>query len=334
MHRRRVMVPVVLLMAACTNATTQTGVTAGPRVLPQTMGERTSGFGYVPLDGLAVHESYDYETCFNDSSYTFNPETHRKRPLLSSLPDISVRFAVASLDAEGGVSFGPAKVTAKGRTYRAVLDYVNVDALPVEFYMRKFVRTEDALEPRSIYSALNPGEDVASYDVRVREFRYTPTDSATHQRRVTDEMFDQVTVPVYVGIGMRLTADIRALKGGITLASLAAIAAEAQANALSGTLTVQTLGIAGRGIATALPLPSKLDQTTVENGILALGSSRALIYSDSEDDAETTKTVRVVGLYSPVGTDPRLINVIYSELSRTPPPWKRLCSTTRSTAAP
>ena len=68
------------------------------------------------------------------------------------------------------------------------------------------------------------------------------------------------------------------LKSGIALTSLASIAAEAQRRALRGTLTVQTLGIAGKGIATALPLPSKLDQTTVENGILALGTSRSMLY--------------------------------------------------------
>jgi hypothetical protein len=33
----------------------------------------------------------------------------------------------------------------------------------------------------------------------------------------------------------------------------------------------------------------------------------------------------VVGLYSPVGSDPRLINAIYSELSRERPPWQHPC---------
>ena len=124
---------------------------------------------------------------------------------------------------------------------------------------------------------------------------------------------------------MRLAADIRALKSGIALTSLGAIAAEAEASALSGTLTVQTLGISGKSIATTLPLPSKLDQTTVENGIMALATARAIIYSD---DGDVYTVPRVVGLYSPVGSDPRLINAIYSELARSNAWWwERSCET-------
>jgi hypothetical protein len=295
------------------------------RRLPTTLGEAASGFGYVPLDGLAIAELHDAATCFGKDDKGAEV-TYATRPLLQALPDISVRFAVASFSAEGALSFGPAKVTQKGGTYRAVLDYVNVDALPVVFFMRKLVRSKDG--KRAFAKMLTPvqqGEEVVSYEVRIRQLEITKQDSVAQQALETGDQFDQVTVPVYVGIGMRLSADIRALKSGISLTSLGALAAEAQANALSGTLTVQTLGITGKAIATALPLPSKLDQTTVENGILALGSSRAVIYTAGTPNGDVITTPRVVGLYSPVGSDPRLINVIYSELSRNKPYWVRSC---------
>lgn len=289
--------------------------------LPLTPGERASGFGYVPLDGLAVVEGLDETSCrqFENGAVTVG----KPRPLLEDLPDLSVRFAVATFAGDGSLSFGPAQITARGQTYRAVLDYVNVDALPVVFYLRKFIRrgTEEIPVPLSFH--VDTPSLVVRYEARIRPPAENAADSAG--RRALAAGFDEVTIPVYVGLGMRLSADIRALESGIALTSLGAIAAEAQQNGLAGTLTVQTIGITGKSIATALPLPSKLDQTTVENGILALGSSRAIIYSSDSQPGDVTRTPRIVGLYSPVGSDPRLINAIYSELSRRMPPWPRRC---------
>ena len=246
-------------------------------------------------------------------------------PLLEVLPDISVRFAVASFAADGGLTFGPAKVTLEGSSYRAVVDYVNVDAIPITFHVRKFVKTAgDSTVPRRLHDRIIPADTVVGFEAVIVE---DPEDLDSEERQLllNVEKYDEVTIPVYVGIGMRIAADIRAHKGGVALTSLANIAAAAQANALSGTLTVQTLGVTGRSVATALPLPSKLDQTTVENGILALGSSRALIYNTSAEAGDVTTSARVMGLYSPVGSDPALINAIYSALARTRPVFPRPC---------
>ena len=235
-------------------------------------------------------------------------------PLLQALPDISVRFAVASFGASGALSFGPAKITAEGSTYRAVLDYVNVDAVPVNFFLRQIVAGSDGIGWNRVLAPEDPNNPIVGYEA-ILESETVSRDS------LLDNNYDFVTIPIYVGVGMRLSADIRAFESGIALTSLGSIAAEAQTNALSGTLTVQTLGITGRSVATALPLPSKLDQTTVENGILALGSTRAILYhgGDGTDDVQTTP--RVVGLYSPVGSDPRLINAIYSALASNEGDW-------------
>lgn len=34
------------------------------RVVPKTLGEAASGYGYVPLDGLGIVQSYDVFTCY------------------------------------------------------------------------------------------------------------------------------------------------------------------------------------------------------------------------------------------------------------------------------
>jgi hypothetical protein len=301
--------------------------------LPKSMAEAGTGFGYVPLDGLSVAESPQIATCFNtggDGKLVRNNLPFR--PLLQDLPDISVRFAVASLDANGGLTFGPAKLTAEGNTYRAVLDYVNVDAIPQEFYIRKAITTDGKVNPTDSgkksfdYWGVLHTPAVPSTIVRYEAVaRPLAGDTVEFQKAMTEGHYDRVTIPIYVGIGLRITADIRAYKGGISLSSLAAIAAEAQVNSLAGTLTVQTLGVSGKSIATALPMPSKLDQTTVENGVLALGSTRAFIYGANNDGDQVSRTARVVGLYSPIGTDPLLINAIYSALANQKPWLVRAC---------
>lgn len=309
-----------------------------PNALPKTLGEQSSGYGYVPLDGLAVDQTFDADSCKQASGMP----SPKWLPLLQSLPDLSVRFTVADFEPNGTLSFGPAKITASGQVYRAVLDYVNVDAIPENFYIRKFIRKVDgAVVPTNLRTQVLKGEAVVAYEAILvgggtpreasapESLRAQNVISLTPEKRANDG-WDLVTVPVYVGIGMRLSADVRAMKDGISLSSLDAIGLNAESNALSGTLTVQTLGINGKSIATALPLPSKLDQTTIENGVLALGSSRAILYADNSNSTESKQddvheTPRIVGLYSPAGTDPLLINALYSELSKQQPRWDRPC---------
>lgn len=335
----------------------------GPHELPPSLGEEASAYGYVPLDGLAIDQTYFADSCRdpaveNATTYTPGstiyyggapPKTKQWLPLLQSLPDLSIRFSVAELKTDGSLTFGPAKTTKKDQAYRAVLDYVNVDAIPKNFYARKRVKYANAAPVwEQLRAASEAGGEIVGYDIvgerraydisqkyfsqkaaspvvgAATDVRSSYLESASNA--MTELGYDLITVPVYVGIGMRLTADVRANEGGVTLASLGAIGAAADAKLVSGTLTVQTLGVNGKSIATALPLPSKLDQTTIENGILALGSSRALIYNMDTEDGQVTATPRVVGLYSPVGTDPNLINAIYAELSSPRPEWARPCS--------
>lgn len=272
--------------------------------LPPTPGEIASRHGYVPLDPLSV----DLGSC---------PPGEVAFPTLERLPDLAVRFAVADLDASAEGSFGASKVTSKGGSYRAILDYVNVDNIPVEFRIRG-VLTPDASGASHYWSPSESppaGRRIEAYEAE----RFSP-----EKPYPEDEGWDAVTVPVYVGVGLRLYADILAIEGGVTLSGLGVIGAEASAGKLAGTLTVQTLGITGKSIAVALPLPNRLDQTTIEAAILSIGSSRALMYSSEANDVITI-TPRIVGLYSPVGSDARLINAIYSELARDRPKWSPTC---------
>ena len=319
---RRLLVAVFLLfLAGCTT------IGASKNDLPPTLGEQASGYGYIPLDGLAVDQTLESDSCKGWREFSergmFSTANELKgeragsdpfKPLLETLPDISVRFAVAAFDSYGALTYGPAKITSKYHSYRAVLDYVNVDAIPVSLWITAFQNSK----PIKLSDARGNGKKIDAYEVKV-QLRNTPAGS-------THETSELVTLPVYVGVGMRLTADVTALEGGIPLISLGTIGLEAAAKRLTGTLTVQTIGITGESVAASLPLPSKLDQTTIENGILSIGSNRAVVYRDQSKGNGITTTPRVVGLYSPIGSEPALINAIYSELSRERPQWARPCN--------
>jgi hypothetical protein len=328
----------------------------------KSLGEQSSGYGYVPLDGLSVQSSYG-------DSCPANPTPADWLPLLEALPDLSVRYSVADYEPSGSLSFGPAKITTKDQLYRAVLDYVNVDSVPALFYAREIVghhpninnvelsrrgslATQDVdgtYYEKPTYQP-NSNESIVDYEVHIlpeeiasqrKASTESPedylgtligvdTESDNFQDKVLKSGYTLVAIPIYIGVGMRLTAEVRALQGGIALSSLSSIGVDAEAKSLTGTLTVQTIGLNGKPIATTLPLPSKLDQTTIENGILAIGTDRSQIYSAASTDTDGLPTPRIVGLYSGIGTNPRLINQLYSELSRQRPTWYRPCGKSNS----
>jgi len=315
--------------------------TLSPAGLGPTIGERAAAHGYVPVDPLPIEQVTDAGTCLDAGAA-------KALPLLNALPDVTIRFAVAEFDANGGLNFGPAKVTSANGSYRAVLDYINADNVPIDFYIRRTVARANEIDRQEPASRpLKSGDVVIGYEARIapqflqsevrldkrinrssdtERNRYDIDDFVEKEKeKLESNGFGAVTIPIYVGVGLRLSADIRASKGGIGLTGLSSIGAGAEAKYLTGTLAVQTLGINGKAIATTLPLPNKLDQTTVENAVLAIGGARAIIYtaSDANDGARTTP--RVVGLYSPVGSDPRLISAVYSELSRVRPKWRKPC---------
>ena len=318
----------VLLLSACARMPTA----------PQTLGEAASGYTYVPLDGLTVDQALkwnEWVEVVDDAPNACKPGA-RLQDLLVSLPDISVRFAVQETSAKGDVGFGPVKLTAQGSSYKAVLDYVNVDAVPVTFYVRKIVQTGDGAHiPMSIDKVTESDETVVSYEAEILPDKSAdPSTYSDVVNKVTkrEEKFEKVTIPVYVGIGLRVIADILAMNDGVQIASLGGIGGSAEAGLLSGGLTVQTIGINGAVIAGAIPTPSRLDQTTVENALLAIGSSRTALYANRSDTRQVALTPRVVGLYSPIGSHPALINALYSELARVPPKWRRSCVADASAA--
>lgn len=271
---------------------------------PQTQAAVQAGFTYVPLDPLPV-QILPGDACV----YSEGRASNQLKPVLQALPDNAVRVAIRQLNATGSATLGPATVGASGNQYQVILDYINADVVNV---------------PVRVFRLESSGAIVRIE--RLAGFGYADADADAPTEALPPmpkgQTSEAVVIPVYVGVGLRLTANINVLKGSVNLGSLGALAAQAEAENISGSLIVQTLGITGKQVTSTLPLPSELNATTIQNAILALGAVKAIVY----DQENTVIAPRVTGIYNPLDrSDEGTVNKIVSELARDRITWRQPC---------
>ena len=240
---------------------------------PTTLGDpsNANSYGYHPMDPLPAWIENKTEKPISNAI------------LLASMPDETIRLAIAEVTLDGVLNFGTMSVGMAHHNYVVILDYIkySTDFFPVEL---------DKNDPQEF--KILPRYELNSYDDN--------TNSVSQGDAV---------VPVYVGVGLRLTANVTVNKDGVDLGNLFAIGAQASAKAITGTLTVQTLGISGENISAIIPMPSEINPTTIQNAILALGTIKAKLYDD-----KTVVTPRVVGVYNNIGGSAKTINRFISSI--------------------
>ena len=246
--------------------------------VPDTLGDakNAQNYGYTPIDPLPV----------NVKGITPVIGSTLNQTVLDLLPDETVRLAIGEFQGDAGVSYGPAKIGVKGGRYVVILDYIkfNTKSIPVS------IKTES-----------KSGSD--PMDPKVQRNAYVSEEAKP----------DDIIVPVYVGIGLRLTANITVLEGKVDLGNLLALGVSAQSKKVLGTLVIQTLGISGEGVTGSIPLPSEINQTSVQNAIQSLGAIRASIYS-----GKTSINPRVVAVYNNLGGGEKTVNSFISQLLAKP----------------
>nr|WP_315155318.1 hypothetical protein [uncultured Flavobacterium sp.] len=84
-----------------------------------------------------------------------------------------------------------------------------------------------------------------------------------------------------VGVGLRLITLITTSEAGINIGDLSSIGFAAKAGKVKGTLMIEVVGIKSKEVTTILPLPSEINQTTIQNAMQALATIKSKIY-DSE----------------------------------------------------
>lgn len=276
-----------------------------PSDLPLSAGEKESGYTYVPIDPFPVITQAG-EGC----------EKNQKPPrakLLDSLPDNAVRMLVERFEANGGVTYGPSKVGGRGQSYRVTVDYINADTINKRVWIRRSFR--DAKGDRLYVGLLT--KPSFSYVEGTEEFEIRRKDP----KKDGELDFHEFNIPIYVGVGLRVAANITVTGWNANISGISVIGAEADANRLKGSLIVQTLGINGKSVAAALPIQSELNQTTAQSAIVAVSSIKAQLHTYNE----TVVSPRVVGLYLPFPGGKPLVNSLISELSQEPLEWKQQC---------
>lgn len=302
----RVIVTLVtaLTLSACgtmfTNSSSMFG-NSDPVVVPQTSGEMESGYTYIPIDPFPV-QTVDSASC----------KEAGKGPgkLLDALPDNAVRMLVERFDVSGGVTYGVSKAGAKGESYRVTIDYINADTINVQVWIAKRMRH---LKTRDF-------ETVSPFAPAGLEFEAGSEVFEVSRTPVRGPFVAEFNIPVYVGVGLRVSANVHVVGTNANISGIGVIGAEAEAERLRGSLIVQTLGVNGKSVAAALPIQSELNRTTAQNAIVAVGSIKSLLYAD-----ETVKSPRVVGLYLPFPGGKPLVNALISELSKKRVEWMRPC---------
>ena len=86
---------------------------------------------------------------------------------------------------------------------------------------------------------------------------------------------------VRVGVGLRLVASIQTKKKGINLGDLFAIGFAASKNEISGSLSVNILGIESKEITSLLPMPSEISASSIQNAMQAMATIKSKIYDQN-----------------------------------------------------
>ena len=280
---------------------------------PKTPGEINTGYSYIPVDPLGVGIAIEPPPLGPNATAKerLKRRYQRCRPrrgddddadVMDALPDHTVRMAIRRISGSGDLGFGPVGFTASGNSYQVIVDSIFADTTNVRFA----VKVGNGQRSQALMGLQKQIPEGTQIDAR----RLEPGEPLP-------DGYEDVTIPVYVGIGLRLTASIFAKRGGFDLGNLGGLAAKAAAEQVSGSLTMQTLGVYNQQVAATYAIPNKLDETAIQNALVALGAVKAIVY-----DRDTGTRPRVTGIYNPLPTsDPKLINKIYSALASKPVPW-------------
>jgi hypothetical protein len=276
-----------------------------PRNMPQAFA------GYVPLDPLPVLV-LDEQRAPDQPALT--PE-ERNRARLAMLPDETVRIAVSDSQGNFGLTYGVASVKAKNSTYIVVLDYMKFTTTILTGNPERGFTNPATRQPDEIVFESGP----APMHSQFGEGKVQGVPEPTHSSgQCTPAESEQKVVPVYTGIGLRITAEVTLADGDVNLGSLFAIGAAAEAKKLRGSLIVQSMGIGGPEISAAIPMPSEINQTTIANAIMALATIKSKIHS-----AGTTIEPRVLGIYDMTGQGQATKNMVITRLLQEPPELPR-----------
>lgn len=252
-------------------------------------------------------------------------DNYANADLLFALPNESVRVAYGFYDLSGELRFGPATANRGHRHMVIMLDYFKYRMFPVPVTVT-FEPVEESeaatrkLRTRSINVTPSGSAHSVTCDPAARESSGRLSDAIEAAPFVSDNSslfrwpsYSQprgelpilngsnaqtasinTSIPVYIGIGMRVRADITLLEQGGSieisqLGDLVGLGLAARNNQITGTLLVQTLGISGPDVSPYIPAPSEINATTISNAMQAIATIKSKMYTATE--SQPTKSI-------------------------------------------
>lgn len=193
------------------------------------------------------------------------------------------------------------EILRNGQAYDNFRGFIPID--PIE-YEDKVIITENGtitkkeiklLTSDEIFQFLNNETVLVSIGKINAEggISYLPiTISAKHSSyKVTMDYMKFATLPQFdevgdflgfnrVGVGLRLVTLLTTSEAGINIGDLSSIGLAAKAGKVKGTLMIEVVGIKSKEVTTLLPLPSEINQTTIQNAMQALATIKSKIYDN------------------------------------------------------
>ena len=254
---------------------------------PQSVGDLNAGYRYVAIDPLPVSFDQNFSGC---------PAPSGAQPgLMDALPDLASRVSTEDITGEASGSVPGVSVSGSGRSFRVTQDFIAYDTARLRFEVPPELLQADASAPARAASRQAPATQIRALE---------------ENQQVSNARNHVITVPVYVGVGLRLTSNLQVRSGKVNLSDLGALSAAVRADRVRGDLVSQALGLGGPKVVSSVPLPGELNSTTIQAATVAMGQIRMLLY-----DAETRRWPRVVGIHYPFErVNPALVNAIVAAL--------------------
>ncbi len=276
--------------------------------------------GYQPIDPIQLIVEKENDTlCY--------------KSIISEFPNEATRVAVGKVNQSGSLTFGPFNIATSGETYSVIIDYIKyiTTAIPARFSekhktekYKKYAENNYTFLKENETDTLTIPEKLKSMNVLLSDYTLTTNygsvsefnvelKSPTQNLRSDKALKHDIKIPVYVGVGLRIQASVTVLKDSVNLGSLYGLGVAASQNKLSGTLVIQSLGISGENISPIIPIPDRINESTIQTAMQSLATIKSKIY-----DNKTKITPQVVAFGLPYSINGAK-DLIESSLHTSPP---------------
>jgi hypothetical protein len=272
--------------------------------------------GYQPIDPIQLRVIKETDTlCFQD--------------VISGLPNEATRVAVGKVNQSGSLTFGPISVAKSGESYSVIIDYIKyiTTAIPAQYSENHKIEKYSNYAKNSyslLKDTLKIPENLKSMNVLLSEYMLSTNYGSVNEFSVelkppglslqSDRaQKHDIKIPVYVGIGLRIQASVTVLKDSVNLGSLYGLGIAASQDKLSGTLIIQSLGISGENVSPIIPIPDRINESTIQTAMQSLATIKSKIY-----DLKTKITPQVVAFGLPYSINGAK-DLIESSLHTSPP---------------